>query len=97
MAEWIERANAAKPAILALDTPSGLDTTTGMAGRSRACIRATATLTLALPKSGLLTRQARPFVGDLCLADISAPPELYHRLGLEVGPIFAVDSIVRII
>src|SRR5574341_1791069 len=94
MAEWIERANAAGCLILALDTPSGLDATTGIPGHP--CIRAAATLTLALPKTGLLTPAARAFVGDLYLADISVPPELYRRLGLDVGPLFADDTIIRI-
>ncbi len=51
IAEWIERANTSGHPILALDTPSGLDTTSGIPGQP--CIRATATLTLALPKMGL--------------------------------------------
>ena len=62
-AEWIERANGSGRRILALDAPSGLDTTTGMPGQP--CVRARATLTLALPKTGLLAGRARPFVGDL--------------------------------
>ena len=94
MAEWIERADAASRPILSLDTPSGLDATTGVPGLP--CIRATATLTLALPKTGLLTPAARAFVGDLYLADISVPPELYRRLGWDVGPLFADDTIIRI-
>jgi NAD(P)H-hydrate epimerase len=94
VAEWIRRANAAGAPILALDAPSGLDTTSGTAGNP--CIRATATLTLALPKTGLLTPSARPLVGQLLLADIGVPPVLYCRLGLEVGPIFAEDSIVAL-
>src|SRR3990172_10195141 len=92
VAAWIERANASGRPILALDTPSGLDTTTGQPGSP--CIRATATLTLALPKTGLLTPQARPFVGDLYLADISVPPELYRQLGIEVDRLFADDFII---
>lgn len=93
-AEWIVRANAAGRPVLALDAPSGLDTTTGRPGDP--CIRAAATLTLALPKVGLLTETARPFVGDLYLADIGVPPALYRQLGLEVGPIFLRDTIVRL-
>ncbi len=85
-AEWIRRANAAGQPILALDAPSGLDTTSGTAGDP--CIQATATLTLALPKTGLLMASARSVVGELFLADISVPPRLYRRLGLSVGPIF---------
>jgi NAD(P)H-hydrate epimerase len=92
--EWIERANATQRPILALDTPSGLDTTTGVAGTP--CIRASATLTLALPKTGLLNPSAQPFVGDLYLADIGVPPELYSRLGIKVKPLFGDDTILRI-
>lgn len=94
IAEWIARVNAAQRPVLALDTPSGLDTTTGIPGTP--CIQATATLTLALPKVGLLTAEARPFVGTLYLADISVPPALYRHLNLDVPPLFATDTILRI-
>jgi len=93
-ADWIRRANAAGRPILALDAPSGLDTTSGKAGEP--CIRATVTLTLALPKTGLVTPAAQEVVGELFLADISVPPELYGRLGLEVGPLFAAGPIVQV-
>jgi len=94
VAEWIELANASGRPILALDTPSGLDPTTGRPGSP--CVRATATLTLALPKTGLLLSQARPYVGDLYLADIGVPPELYQQLGIEVDRWFESDSIVPV-
>jgi len=90
-ADWIRRANAAGRPILALDAPSGLDTTSGRPGEP--CIRATTTLTLALPKTGLVTPAAQGVVGELFLADISVPPGLYKRLGLEVGSLFAVDPL----
>jgi hypothetical protein len=37
-------------------------------------------------------------VGELYLADISVPPGLYGRasLGLPLGPLFALDDILRI-
>lgn len=91
-ATWIERINAAGRPVLALDTPSGLNLQTGRPGTP--CVQATATLTLALPKAGLLTLQARAVVGDLYLADLSVPPQLYRRFGLNVGPVFAADAIV---
>jgi NAD(P)H-hydrate epimerase len=94
VAEWIDGANAANRPILSLDAPSGLDTTTGIPGHP--CIRAAATLTLALPKTGLLALSARPLVGDLYLADIGVPPELYRRIGIEVGPLFADDTLIRV-
>ena len=94
VAEWIELANAAGRPILALDAPSGLDPTTGRPGSP--CVRATATLTLALPKAGLQAPGARPYVGDLYLADIGVPPELYQQLGIEVDRWFESDSIVPV-
>ena len=93
-AEWILRANHSGAPILSLDLPSGLDATSGQPGEP--CIRAAATLTLALPKEGLLKESAKGFVGDLYLADIGVPPELYRRLGLRIGPIFTQDTIVKL-
>lgn len=94
VAAWIERMNASQRPILALDTPSGLNATTGIPGTP--CIRATATITLALPKVGLLTPEAHPFVGALYLADIGVPPALYCHLGLEVPPLFIQNPIQKI-
>jgi len=91
---WIEKANTAGRPILALDAPSGLDTTSGTAGRPT--VRADATMTLALPKVGLLSESARQFVGDLYLADISVPPELYRKMGLNIQSIFEKDTIIKI-
>ena len=93
VAEWIERVNASKRPVLALDTPSGLDTTTGVP--AALCVRVEATMTLALPKTGLLTPQAQSFVGDLYIADIGVPPELYKRIGVTVAPIFSQGTIIH--
>src|SRR5262249_20519530 len=84
-AELIRWANAQGTPILALDAPSGVDTTTGAVFDP--AIRATATMTLALPKSGLRAPGVEPQVGELYLADISVPPQLYAgpALGLRVG------------
>jgi NAD(P)H-hydrate epimerase len=97
VADLIRWANAQRSPILALDTPSGLDTTTGVVHDPT--IHATATMTLALPKAGLVAPDATPYVGELYLADISVPPALYASpsLGLSVGPIFAEDDIIRIL
>ncbi len=94
LAVWIQYVNEAGRPVLALDAPSGLDTTTGFPGNP--CIRATATMTLALPKTGLKTPEASEYVGDLFLADISVPPKLYARLGIEVSHLFALDTILKI-
>ena len=95
-ADLIVMANSHAVPILSLDVPSGLDATTGEA--PGAAVQATATLTLALPKTGLHAQSALPFVGELYLADIGVPPRLYASpaLGLEVGPIFARKEVLRI-
>lgn len=93
-AELIRWANAQTVPILSLDTPSGLDLTSGVAHDPT--IRATATLTLALPKQGLLSPEVKKYVGDLYLADISVPPELYQAMGVKVQGLFDQEDIVRI-
>jgi len=74
-ASLIEHANTSDVPILSLDTPSGLDTTSGMPNTPT--IHATATMTLALPKIGFKEAEAQKYLGDLYLADITVPTELY--------------------
>jgi NAD(P)H-hydrate epimerase len=95
-ADLIRWANQQTSAILALDAPSGVDTTSGTAFEPS--IEATATMTLALPKEGLRADGVEKKVGELYLADISVPPGLYAgpQIGLSVGPLFAESDIVRI-
>lgn len=93
-ARLIAAANAHPAPILAIDLPSGLDGANGEAYDP--CIQAVATLTLALPKTGLLVPAARPFIGELALADIGIPAEAYARLGLALPPLFAHEG-VRVI
>jgi NAD(P)H-hydrate epimerase len=61
-------------------------------------VKAAATMTLALPKEGFRVPGVAAQVGELYLADISVPPELYAGpgLNLRVGPIFARSEIVRL-
>src|SRR4029077_15621685 len=63
VAAMIKDANASGRPILALDLPSGMNATTGEIYDP--CIKATATITLALPKTGFLVPSAMPYVGDL--------------------------------
>lgn len=94
-AEMIRWANSQETPILALDVPSGLMASTGQV--LEPAIRATATMTLALPKEGLRIA-GREVVGELYLADIGVPPELYARsrslLNLQVGHLFAEEQIL---
>lgn len=93
-ARLIQLTNSVNRLVIALDTPSGLDTTSGKPGKP--CIRARVTLTLALPKTGLTVQQAHSVVGELYLADISVPPDLYENMRLRVPNVFARDTIVRL-
>lgn len=77
--------------VVSLDAPTGLDVTTGRAVPQS--VRATATVTLALPKQGLLDA---PEVGELYLADISVPAAVYRDLGLQVPVLFGAGQIVRL-
>ena len=92
----ISWAAAQSAPILALDAPSGIDTATGQVFTP--AIKAVATMTLALPKAGLLVDGVAAQVGELYLADISVPPELYAEpaLQLNVGSIFAQSDILRL-
>jgi len=81
--------------VLALDVPSGMDATSGMA--HECAVRAEATLTLALPKTGLVSASARPWVGELYLADIGVPPRLYPEIDLpDPGALFEQGDVVRL-
>lgn len=71
----IVAANANDAPVLSLDMPSGLDATIGRISRS--CIRTTATLMLALPKSGLWKQGAHDVTGELYLGDIAIPDAVY--------------------
>lgn len=93
-AELITTANGTSVPVISLDTPSGLDVDSGKAPGE--AVRAAATATLALPKVGLLQSEARPYVGELYVADIGVPPSLYSRLGLAPMQLFAEGPLVRI-
>ena len=94
-AEMINWVNRLETPVLSLDVPSGLDAGTGEIHSP--AINATATMTLALPKTGLRQPGAEN-VGELYLADIGVPPELYKNplLKLQVGPIFQKDQVIRL-
>lgn len=87
--------NSQNQNILSLDVPSGLNTTTGEFNENF-CIKAYATMTLALPKTGLIKDSAKECVGELFVADISVPPELYKKIGFESQYLFTDSSIVKV-
>src|ERR1051326_6427211 len=78
-ADWIrfiERVNSSGAKILAVDVPSGLNGDTGEP--QGAAIRASTTLTVGAPKTGMLKESAWPFVGRL---------EVAREVGLVASPL----------
>jgi len=80
--------------VVSLDLPSGLDPDTGSV--PGVAVRAAATMTVALPKTGLFEADGPAHAGRIYMADIGLPPSLYDALGIEVGPLFAGGRIIRL-
>lgn len=67
----IETINQTKKMVVAVDVPSGLDTTTGKP--LGICLKAHLTVTFAVMKKGLLTREGKKYAGKVIVADIGIP------------------------
>jgi NAD(P)H-hydrate epimerase len=92
--DLIALANSSAAPVLSLDGPSGVDLDTGRCAAPH--IAASATLTLALPKRGLTLAPGRSACGDLYLADIGVPPQVYGHWGIDLPPIFGRDPILKL-
>lgn len=91
VAEWIALLNGSGARVISVDVPSGLDADSGAAGGP--CVRAAVTVTLGLPKPGLLREQGPGLAGEVWVADIGVPFEAYAQLGIEVPPhLFAMHD-----
>ena len=73
----VEALNSSGKPIVAVDIPSGLEADTGKA--LGPCVRATHTVTFALPKLGLVMEPGVGYAGELHIADISLPALLIER------------------
>lgn len=82
VASLIRLINQSGKPIIACDTPSGLDVTTGKPYAD--CVKATETLTLALPKQGLMNTGSAEYTGDIYLADMGIPQFVLHRAMIEM-------------
>lgn len=94
IATFIAKANESKKPILAVDIPSGLSGNNGVGANP--IIKADATITLALPKVGLLTDKAKKYVRELYVADLSVPKIVYEKIGIKAALIFGKKEIVKI-
>ena len=95
MESLIRDADRSRVPILAVDLPSGLDPDSGVP--LGIAIRAACTVTLAVPKTGLLVTAARNLVGELLLADIGIPPAAYERFGVDARALFTEGDMVRVL
>ena len=94
-AAWIEAINSSQKQVIAIDVPSGLDADTGVSYAPT--VQAHTTVTLGLPKPGLLAGDGPQLAGDVWVADIGVPFEAYAALGLQVPPhLFALEDRVRL-
>jgi len=95
VAEWIEAIEASGRRVLSVDVPSGLDADSGAV--PGACVSASVTVTLGLPKPGLLAGEGGARAGEVWVADIGIPFEAYAALGIEVPPhLFSMHDRVQL-
>ena len=92
--ELLERGASSGTTVLSLDLPSGIDPDSG--ATDGIALHAAATMTIALPKHGLLTASGRAHSGELYLADIGLPPALYARAALRFSDPFTAGPLVRL-
>lgn len=103
VARLIKITNAARdnglPRVLAVDLPSGLGPDDGVPQSQvpDETIHAITTITLGAPKPGLIRAEARPYVGDLVLADIGIPVAAYARIGIDATRLFADGDLLCVI
>jgi NAD(P)H-hydrate epimerase len=77
-AELAEAVNRSGLPVLAIDLPSGLDCDTGLP--LGACIVAKTTVTFVAEKVGFDRAEAKPFLGEILVADIGCPIELIEKI-----------------
>ncbi len=82
-AKIIDLINIANKDVLAIDLPSGLDTDTGKIEGS--CIKATHTITLVLPKIGLLIFPGASYAGKVTVEDIGIPSYLLKNNKIKIN------------
>ncbi len=82
-------ASARNSVVVAIDIPSGLNADTGLAAGD--AVRADITVTMGLPKRGLVEPCAADHVGRIEVVDIGIPPELLENIASDIEFIAAQD------
>jgi len=94
-AKWIEAINSSQLRVISVDVPSGLDADSGVAYAP--CVQAHTTVTLGLPKPGLVAGDGPRLAGEVWVADIGVPFEAYAMVGAQVPQhLFSTDDRVRL-
>jgi NAD(P)H-hydrate epimerase len=94
-AAWIESVNSSGRRVLAVDLPSGLRADDGHA--LSPTVRADVTITLGLPKAGLLAGDGPALAGEVWLVDIGIPREAYAMVGAAMpAHLFAMHDRVQL-
>lgn len=83
-------ANANGAPILSFDVPTGVDASTGRVEGQ--FIHATTTLTVGLPKTGLLKSRT----GSLYIADLGIPKQAFTKVGVEYELLFGEQFIQKL-
>ena len=83
IATVIKTLNSFSAPTLSVDLPSGLDANTGHPLGT--CVRADRTVTIGLPKRGLLVHPGAEFVGKLEVVDIGFPEQVIEAQGIKVN------------
>ncbi|MDE0681268.1 MAG: NAD(P)H-hydrate dehydratase [Candidatus Poribacteria bacterium] len=83
IATVINAINSLDTPILSVDLPSGLDADTG--NPLGICVRADRTVTIGLPKRGLLVHPGAEFAGKLEIVDIGFPEQVIDAQGIKVN------------
>lgn len=95
VAGWIEAVAASGLRVVAADLPSGLEADSGKAHDP--CVHAAVTVTLGLPKAGLLTGDGPRVAGEVWVADIGMPRAAYAEIGVSVPPhLFSMHDRVQL-
>ncbi|NLM43269.1 MAG: NAD(P)H-hydrate dehydratase [Clostridiales bacterium] len=77
----IEKINKQQKFVISIDNPTGLNCDTGLV--ETICIKANKTVTLGLPKIGLIINEGPHYCGELSVCGLSIPDPVYESLGIK--------------
>lgn len=94
-ARAIEAINEAQKPVVAVDVPSGLDADTGKV--EGPCVRAHVTVTMGLPKVGLLVYPGASYCGEVVVADLGLPRKLVLDAAFLLTEVATAFQVARLL